>query len=1034
MSALFDAIIRWSVRRRHLVLVLALAVAAVGVGQAMNAQVDALPSFTPPMVTVQCDAPGLGSVRVEELVTAPLEQALLGTPDLVRLRSTSSPSLALVELTFEDGTDIFRARQLVSERLAFARARLPSSVRAPRLSPITAPVGSVLRIAYTPRSDDPEALQALWQFGEWQLRPRVEAIPGVSHVTIHGASSARVAVRPDPAAMIGHGVTLAALRAALADGLSLQPLGYASVGPLREPVRSETLWAWGDLDAIRDAVVLHQDGVAIRVRDIASVERDTGVPVGTALYDGRAGIFVQVDKLPWADTLGVTADVEAALDDLDAVRPLGSVRHEPTLRQADFVHTSIDSVARAMAIGAVLVVVILIAFLRSGRLALISLTAIPLSVLAAVSMLLAQGLTLNGMILGGLAIAVGEVVDDAIVDVENIWRRLRENAALEEPREVMDVIHDASIEVRGAVVYATFVVVTVLAPIMLIGGIAGRIFSPLAQAYALAMVCSLGVALTVTPAMCALLLPRLAARDAKEGAVARWLRAAYDSVLARVARMPGRIALAAVAVGTVAVACLPFLGGAFLPEFKEGALVAQVLAWPGTSLEETTRLATRIDAVLREPGPFPHTAARVGRASLDEDRAPVHRMELDIILPEGADPEELEPLITERIGLVPGLQFSVDGFLGERINELLSGQRAPIAVELRGGDLEQLQEAARRVSESLADVPGVESVSTQAIADVPTTDVHMIAAELGVVGLRRAEVAEATAALRQGLDVGEARAPGGFAVPLVVAGRRTGLARDELPDVPLLTSTGSALPFSAVVELRSSAEPAVIVHEGGERVVAVTASAAGDALSDVAERIRNVMNDEVSLPAGTRWRIAGQAAEREAAALRLAGVTAVVLLVIFVFLWSAFGSLLDATVVMAGLPLGMVGGVIAALFLPEGLSMAALIGFVTLFGIISRNGIMLVQHKNDLFAGHPEAPRQELVLRAAKERLIPITMTAATAFFGLLPLAASLGAAGSELEAPMALIVCGGLVSSTALNLVAVPAFYLWRHRREEVT
>lgn len=996
----------------------------------MNSEVDALPNFTPPMVTVQSDAPGLGSARVEELLTAPLEQALLGTPDLVRLRSTSAPSLALLELTFEDGTDIFRARQLVSERLALARARLPNSIPPPRLSPITAPVGAVLRIPYTPSSDDPEALSALWQFGEWRLRPRLEAVPGVSHVTIHGAAPTRVAVRPDPAAMIGHGVTLSDVRAALAAAQGLRPLGFASVGAVREPVRAETLWTLGDLDAIRDTIVQRRDGVPVRVRDIASVELDVALAVGTALYDGEAGIFVQVDKLPWADTLAVTEEVEAALAELDAVRPVGAVRHEPTLRQADFVHTSIEAVARSMAIGAVLVVVILIAFLRSPRLAAISLTAIPLSVLAAVSILLAHGVTLNGMILGGLAIAVGEVVDDAIVDVENIWRRLRENAALESPRPVMDVVHDASVEVRGAVVYATIVVVTVLAPIMLLGGITGRIFSPLAEAYALAMIGSLAVAVTVTPAMCALLLPKIATKDATEGAVARWLRDAYDRILARVTRTPGRICFSAVAIGVVSVAGLPFLGGAFLPEFREGALIAQVLAWPGTSLEETTRLATRIDAVLRVDGPFPHTAGRIGRASLDEDRAPVHRMELDIVLPPDADPEEVEEQIAERIGRIPGLQFSVDGFLGERINELLSGQRAPIAVELRGGDLVQLQEAARRVAEALANIPGVDSVSAQALSDVPTTDLVMVAEELGVVGLNRAEVAEATAAMWQGLDVGEVRVPGGFAVPLVIAGSAAGSPREAIDDLPLLTTAGSAIPLSAAVQLRAGTEPAVIVHEAGERVVAVTVSAEAGALSDVAERIENVMQREVRLPAGMRWELTGQAAERRTASLRLAGVTALVLLLVFVFLWTSFDSALDATVVLAGLPLGVAGGVLAALFLPEGLSMAALIGFVTLFGIISRNGIMLVQHKNDLIREHPEAPREEVIFRAARERLVPISMTAATAFCGLLPLALSLGSPGSELEAPMAVIVCGGLVTSTLLNLVAVPAFYLWRHRR----
>ncbi len=379
---------------------------------------------------------------------------------------------------------------------------------------------------------------------------------------------------------------------------------------------------------------------------------------------------------------------------------------------------------------------------------------------------------------------------------------------------------------------------------------------------------------------------------------------------------------------------------------------------------------------------------------------------------------------------MPGLRYGVEDFLGERINELLSGERTPIAVRLRGPDLDALQRAARDVVTLLEATPGIESVSTGALTDVPTTNLAMRPDALGVAGLDRAEVVRAAAALRQGLVVSDVRTASGFSVPVVVAGAPDA-SRDGLSDLPVLDRSGSAFPLSAAVEVRTGAEPATIVHEGGQRMIAVTADAERGELTAVADRIEAAMR-HVALPPGVRWELAGQAAERASATSRLLLVTAVVLVVIFVFLWAAFGSALDAGVVMAGIPLGMVGGVVAALSLPEGLSMAALIGFVTLFGIISRNGIMLVQHKNDLLARRGETSAEEAILQAARERLVPILMTAGAAFFGLLPLALSVEAAGSELEAPMAAIVCAGLISSTALNLIAVPAFYLWRARNVE--
>lgn len=1037
MNELIDALIRASIRQRHIVILAAIVLVIASGALLRSARVDALPSFTPPMVTVNAEARGMSSAEVEERITAPLEQALLGTPELVRSRSSSSPDLALIELMFSDDTDIFRARQLVSERLALVRERLPPGLPAPALAPISAPVGALLRFCLTPSDESAGAMRELTRFAHWQLRPRLQAIAGLSRVTVHGAAELRVEVRPDAAAMIARGVTLAALQRALSEAQGLLPMGYASVGDGRQAVRIDSFWTEGTIEAVSATVLTAHGGLPVRVSDVATVSLGDAPAVGAAIYDGKSAIYVQIDKLPWSDTFRVTDEVEAALRELDGLLPPGAQRRPPVLRQADFVATSISAVGRATGLGAVLVGIVLAVFLRSRRLVAITLLALPLSVLAAAALLLARGVTLNGMLLGGLAIAVGEVVDDAIVDVENIARRLRENAALAVPRPVLEVIQSASAEIRGAVVYATVIVVVVLAPIILLGGVAGRIFSPLAEAYALAMAASLLVALTITPALCAWLLPRDAAVRGElvsEPEFTRWLRRVYDRVLERTRSRPGVVALLSGAAGLVALGAMPWLGGAFLPEFREGVLIADVSAWPGTSLEETRRLALRLDAQLRGPGGLPHVSARLGRASLDEDAAPVHRIEMDLVLPPGADdPEEIASELERHMLTVPGVRFTVEGFLGERINELLSGERAPIAVKLFGPELEPLRQRARALVSKLESLPGVRSVHADALADVPTQDLRIDDAGLALLGLKRSDVATTAAAFRQGLEVATARAPAGFSIPVAIAGEPELRRPERLADLPVFSASGAVLPLSAAAMLSQGTEPAAIRHEDGRRVVTLIVGAEAEDISSVAARIERLLHQSAQLPPGASWQIAGQAAERTEASLKLGAIVVAVLFAVLLFLWMAFDSLLDASVVLAGLPLGLVGGVLAALVLPGGLSMAGLVGFVTLLGIISRNGIMLVAHKNHLLAHSPGEPPEALILTAARERLVPILMTAGAAFVGLLPLALAINAAGSELESPMAFIVCGGLFTSTFLNLIAVPAFYLWHVRRGRV-
>ncbi len=1036
MGQFFDGLIGWSIHNRVVVLLGAAALVVGGVWAASHASLDVLPDFTPPRVVVQTDAVGMGTLDLEQLVTRPLEQVLLGTPQATSVRSTSSPGLSVITLMFEDGVDIYRARQMVTERVQLAQGRLPQGIGTPQLAPILAPISAILKFCLT--STNPDADQAardLRTFAEWTLRPRLMAISGVAQVAPHGGAVERIEVQPDPVRLRQRGVTMADIVDAVRGSQSVAGVGFTEMGNARLDIRSDARLTLVDAErTLAGTVVGARGGMAVRLGDVADVVRGVEPPVGAAIYDGRPAVYVQVSKLPWADTLAVTAHVERVLHDLERALPPGARMEPPVFRQASFVETSIRSVGQAMLIGSLLVIVVLVAFLRSGRLAAISLTAIPLSILAAVGVLVAMGASINGMTLGGLAIAVGEVVDDAIVDVENVWRRLRENARRPNPEPPLDVVRAASREIRGSVVYATIIVVLVLIPVLLLGGIAGRIFSPLAQAYMLAIAASLGVALTVTPAMCAWLLPRLATRDSQPTAFARWLLDRYQRLLRRVVERPRLVFAVSGTLALCAVVAVPFLGGRFLPEFRERSLIAHVYAVPGTSLDEAIRLAGRVDAQAR-PAPALHIAARAGRAELDEDAAPVNRLEMDLVLA-NADGEwnQLVFEVASRIGRVPGLGFVVEGFLGERIHEVLSGETSAVVVKVIGPDIDRLRTLAAAVTRIAHDTPGLGTAQAEPQIDVPQLRIRPDATQLARFGVRPVELTDEVIGWRQGRTQTQILSRDGRVVDVAVAGPMTTRTRTALNDLPITTRLAGSVNLASVATIDEVAAPAVVYHENGERRISIGIDAPGGALSGGVATLERRLATEIPIPQGYRIDVSGEAIARRDAARQLLLVGGLVLLGIFALLATAFASLRDASITLINFPLGLIGGVVGALLAPEGLSVAGLVGFVTLFGIISRNGIMLVAHKRQIDTEHPDQDPVSRILRASEERLLPIVMTAATAGLGLLPLALSFEAAGSELEAPMALIVCLGLVTSTALNMLVLPTIYVWLTRREDGT
>jgi CzcA family heavy metal efflux pump len=1021
-----DILIGWSIRRRVTLLAVAAMVFAAGLYVTATASLDVLPDFTPPRVVIQTEAPGLGTTDVEERVTWPLEHALLGTPHVTSIRSSSIPGLSAITMMFDDDADLFRTRQLVAERLQLASAALPEGVEAPRLEPIEPPIGSLLKVCVT--SADHRVIAQLRSFAEWTMRPRLAGIPGVAQVIIHGGLVERLEVRPDPRRMRAHAVSLEDIARAAARSQTSVGAGTLVSGELRSDVTTEsrlTLASAGE--RLANAVVTSRRGLPVRISDVADIEPGAEPPVGATVCDGTPGVYVQMMKLPWADTMQTTAEVERAIDDLRRALPAGAELHPPLFRQASFIETSIGSVARAMAIGTALVVVVLIVLLRSLRLAAISLAAIPLSIVTAAAVLVARGASINGMVLGGLAIAVGEVVDDAIVDVENVWRRLRLNAQLPAPRPALEVVRDASREVRGSVVYATAIVCLVLVPVAALGGVAGRIFSPLAETYILAIVASLVVALTVTPALCAILLPRIATADARPSRIALAMAASYRRMLRRVVDHP-RIVAGAVLIGALAAAlAVPLLGGSFLPDFHEQSVIVHVNAAPGTSLDETMRLGGRFDALVR-PSIAPHVALRGGRAELGEDPYPVNRIEIDAVIGSEELDERVDALRAQ-LASIPGISFAIEGFLGERVHEILAGEAAPVVVEVIGPELEPLREITAALADRISRIAGVKGVSVDTPLEVAELRIHPDPVALAPYGLAPADVAEQVRTWRLGHRVAELLEPGGRRIGLVVAGSPAMRDRTALSELPITAADGRVIPLSAIARLDDVAVPSAVSHVTGARRIAIGVAASRSAVSQVSAAIEE-LSLTTRVPPGFRIAISGEAVARSHAARQLLAIGLLITVGIIVLLGIAFGRAGDAAIVLVNFPLGLIGGVAGALLLPEGLSVAGFVGFVTLFGIIARNGIMLVSHIRHLERESPGEPPVARVLRAAEERLLPIAMTAATAGLGLLPLAISLGSAGSELEAPMAVIVCGGLVTSTVLNMIVLPTIYVWIARR----
>ena len=1014
---MLTAIVGFAVRLRGVMIALAVLATAYGVLALGRARLDVFPEFAPPQAIVQTEVPGFAPSQVEALVTQRLENVLAGANGLASMRSKSLQGLSIVTLTFSPGSDLQRMRQTVSERLQQIASDLPTAAHVPVLLPLSSSSGIVLTIGLTSAKLDALQLRTL---ADWTLKPQLLAVPGVSDISVYGGGSRQLQIEVHPQALARYGLSLQEVVTA-----ARRATGQAGGGFVENASQRIVLAPTGlaTTPAQIAAVVLKtHDGAVLRLGDVATVSNAAAPVAGAAAIMGKPGVIMVIAEQYGADTVRLTAALEARLHALTPELTAQQVTLYPALfRPANFIDAAVTHLRDALLIGAVLVLLVLFLFLRNARAALISTVAIPLSLLAAVIVLERFGLGLNTMTLGGLAIAIGEVVDDAIVDVENIMRRLRLNRLASTPLPTAQVVLAASLEVRGAVIYATFIVALVFVPVLTLSGVAGSLFAPLGVAYIAAIMASLVVALTVTPALALTLLHTT--EDAPEPALQRWIKQRYARVLVRAERHPRGLPTAVGVLCVAALLVLPFLQGSFLPQLREGHYIVHMRLAPGASLQVSQDLGTHVTrALLAVPG-VRSVAQRTGRSARVVDPSPIFASEFEVDLKplSGSGQKRVLKQIQQSLTPFAGASFAVNTFLTERIHETLSGYTAPVVVKIYGNQLDQLDRLAQQATTILSGLPGASNVQVQAPQGEPQFSIRLRQSALSRYGIAPADVLDAVQTAYAGTHVGQVLDGNRVFDVEVILPPALRLDTTAVGTLPIAGPDGRQWPLSALAELTMSQGRSMVLHEDGQRVQVITVNLRGVNAGAYTRQAQRALAHDVTWPAGVYPVFGGDAAAQLAATRQLLAHGALALAGVILLLYLALRSLRSVVLVLVNLPFALVGGVAVALLMGGTLSLGGLVGFVTLFGISVRNSIMLVSHYRHLVEIEGEPWNLATVQRGAEERLVPILMTALVTALGLLPLALTAGAPGNEIEGSMAAVILGGLLTSTALNLLVLP-------------
>jgi CzcA family heavy metal efflux pump len=1017
---MLKSIVRFSIHRRTLVITLGCVLLAYGAYALKAADYDVFPEFAPPEVSIQTEAPGLSPQEVEQIVTTPIENAIIGVTGIDSIRSGSIQGLSVITVVFRAEGNIYLDRQLVAERLATVAGQLPRGTT-PMMTPLVSSTSTVLEVGLTSDTISPMQLTTL---ADWVVRRRLLAVPGVAKVAIFGAQTRQIQVQFDPERLVLHNLTVDDVISATQRATAIRGAGFIST-PNQRIVLQTSGQSLTPAELGR-TVLVRRRGANLTLADVCKVIDAPAPAIGGASIMGKRALLLMISSQYGANTLQTTSGLDQALAELRPSLAAQGVHLETDIfRPASFIETALHNVRSSLLMGAILIVAVLFLFLFNLRTAAISCAAIPLSLVGAIVVLERMGLSVNTMTLGGLAIAIGEVVDDAVIDVENIYRRLRVNRTLPAPRAAWRVVLDASIEVRSAVVYATFAVVLVFFPVLTLSGVAGRIFAPLGVAYIWAILISLLVALTVTPALSMVL---LANRDlpAPDPAPVRLLKRGYRRLLLGVEKVPLLVMGAVGLVILAGIALLPSLKASFLPQLREGNLTLHMTAVPGTSIRQSLELGQHVTGTLVKLPFMRLVAQRVGRAELADDTSGTHTSEFELALKplSGEGYDSAQTSIRKRLAGFAGVSFSMNSFLVERINEILSGFTSGMAVNVFGNDLSVLDQKSREVARALSDIPGVADVTLQSPSGAPQVVVRLRPDEVARWGFDSVDVLDAVRTAFGGEVTGEIYQGNQIfdvSVFLDSSGRQSVSA---IGDLRLRGPDGNYVALRQLADIYETSGRYVIQHDGGRRLETVTLDIPGGDLNTLLREAQRRLS-RISFPAGTYVAFAGtteaQARSRQELLVHslLAGFGIILLLSV------VMRNPRNLLLVLANLPLALVGGVVAAWATGGNLSLGGLVGFVTLFGITIRNSIMLISHYEHLVEREGMIWGLDAALRGASERLAPILMTALVTGLGLLPLALGSGDPGREIEGPMAIVILGGLVTSTALNLLVLPALAL---------
>jgi len=1014
---MFTFLVTQSLRNRLLVLAIAAALMIYGVFTTARLPVDVFPDLNRPTVTIMTEAEGLAPVEVEQLVTFPIETQMNGLPGVIRVRSVSGVGLSITYVEFDWGTDIWRNRQQIAERLALVQPQLPANV-SPQMGPINSIMGQILMFALTSETATPMELR---EIADFVVRPRLLTIPGVSQVIPIGGEVRQYRVAPNIQAMRALGISLGDLERAL------QQFGANTGGGFTDQYAREfvvrNVGRTLQLDDLSRVVVGNVGGASVYLHQVATVSYGAKTKRGEAGFMGRPAVIVSIEKQPSVDTIRLTREVERAMTELNGTMPKGVKVDTVVFRQANFIETSIGNIKKVLIEAVVVVAIVLFAFLLNLRTTVISLTAIPVSLLTTAIIFHALGLSINTMTLGGLAIAIGELVDDAIVDVENIFRRLRENRELGNPRPVFDVVVAASQEVRSGIVYATAIIVLVFVPLFALTGIEGRLFAPLGQAYIISILASLIVSITLTPVMAYYMLPGLKRLEARESPLVRALKSVYRRTLDwafRQRRILISSVLAAVAITSAAAVNLP---RAFLPPFNEGTLTINLLFEPGISLAESHRVGFIAEKLVLEVPEVKLVARRTGRAELDEHSEGVHSSELEVDLrPSSRTKPEIINDIRARLAVLP-VSTNVGQPISHRLDHMLSGIRAEIALKIFGEDLDALIRLAEEMRQRFLAVPGLADLQVERQVRVPEITITVNYKKAALYGIQPAHVTEQLERLSNGRLISRL-ADGNRRFDVVLRLDDRMRTTDRLSDLLIETPRGW-IPLQQIAEVRETDGPNQILRENGRRRIAVFANSDGSRdMAAIVADLRSVLAT-ATLPQGYFTSLEGTFKAQEESMRTIGLLSLVSLALIFTILYSRYRSAIFTLIIMSSVPLALIGSVAALWWAGQPLSVASMIGFITLAGVATRNGILKISHAINLAIRERIAFGEELVMRASLDRLTPVLMTALSAGVALLPLMIDPHAAGKEILYPVAITIFGGLVSATILDALLTPVLLL---------